>query len=387
MSATNLVDEFDDIRPYRDDELPQRIATLVRDPDLVRMACRLQTPLLFRLAPLLARWIVGTALRHRSRGIGNVHDLHTLLTRYVERMVRTTTNGFSHSGTDTLPKKEPCLYISNHRDIVLDSIFVNYALWLSGVPPTQNAVGENLLQGGLGNELMRVNRSFTVVRSAKTARAYYQALLKTSKYIRKTLEMGESVWIAQRAGRSKDGTDETDPAIIKMFQLAYRTDQTTLEDWLNRVNLVPVSLSYEIDPCAPMKARELYVKDTVGEYTKEFGEDFRSISQGIKGFKGEVHIAFAKPIKGLFDDVNDLAAYINDQVKTGMVPFPTYLKAFDLLHNRADSNQLSPGRVNQEFHHQLNSLEPQERNYLLVQYANQCPGAQTQSPQDSEIAT
>lgn len=373
MSATDSLEEFDDIRPYRDDELPQRIATLVRDPDLVRMACRLQTPLLYRLAPLLARLIVGTALRHRSREIGNIQDLHTLLTRYVERMVRTTTNGFSHSGTEELPKNEPCLYISNHRDIVLDSIFVNYALWLSGVPATQNAVGENLLQGGLGNELMRVNRSFTVVRSAKTARAYYQALLKTSKYIRNTLQTGESVWIAQRAGRSKDGTDLTDPAIIKMFLLAYRDDKTTLDDWLARINLIPVSLSYEIDPCAPMKAHELYVKDTVGEYTKEFGEDFRSISQSIKGFKGRVHIKFAKRIEGSYSDASELASRINDEVKRGMVPFPTYLEAHDLLHKSVESSRLTPGRVRQEFHQQLAGLDSHEREYLLLQYANQSP--------------
>ena len=371
LSATNSLDEFEDIRPYRDEELPERISTLVRDPDLVRMACRIQAPLLYRLAPLLARWIVGTALRHRTRDIESSLELQTMLIGYVERMIRTTTSGFSYSGSERLPTNEPCLYISNHRDIVLDSIFVNYALWLSGVPTTQNAVGDNLLQGGLGNELMRMNRSFTVVRNAKTARARYRALLKTSRYIRRTLELGESIWIAQRAGRSKDSSDRTDPAILKMFQLAYRNEDLGIDEWLRRVHLVPVSLSYEIDPCAPMKAHELYVTETTGEYTKEFGEDIRSIAQGIKGFKGRVHVSFSAPVKGLYGNANALATYLDNEVERGVAPFGTYLEAYRLLHNANEPSRLAPGRVKNEFDKQLNNLNEEELEYVLIQYANQ----------------
>ncbi len=371
MAAINSLDEFDDIRPYTDEELPERLATLVRDPDLVQMACRIQAPVLYRLMPLPARWIVGSALRRRSRSIGSLKDLQSFLASYVERMIRSTTDGFSHSGAEHLPKNEPCLYVSNHRDIVLDSILVNYALWVNGVPLTQNAVGDNLLQGGLGNELMRLNRSFTVIRGAETRRAQYHALLKTSRYIRRTLEHGESIWIAQRQGRSKDGIDRTDPAILKMFQLAYRSDQMNFDEWLSRVNVVPVSLSYEIDPCAPMKAHELFVTETTGSYTKDLREDFRSIAQGIKGFKGRVHVSFSTPVQPLFSTADELATQIDQQICSCKKIFETYREANRLLEANSEASLLAPGRIRHEFEQQLSNTPEEERSHLLIQYANQ----------------
>lgn len=371
MAAINSLDEFDDIRPYTDEELPERLAMLVRDPDLVQMACRIQAPVLYRLMPLPARWIVGSALRRRSRSIGSLKDLQSFLASYVERMIRSTTDGFSHSGAEHLPKNEPCLYVSNHRDIVLDSILVNYALWVNGVPLTQNAVGDNLLQGGLGNELMRLNRSFTIIRGAETRRAQYHALLKTSRYIRRTLEHGESIWIAQRQGRSKDGFDRTDPAILKMFQLAYRSDQMNFDEWLNRVNVVPVSLSYEIDPCAPMKAHELFVTETTGSYTKDLREDFRSIAQGIKGFKGRVHVSFSTPVQPLYSNADELAAQIDQQICSCKKIFETYREANRLLEANSEASLLAPGRIRHEFEQQLSNTPEEERSLLLIQYANQ----------------
>jgi 1-acyl-sn-glycerol-3-phosphate acyltransferase len=373
VAAINSLDEFDDIRPYTDEELPERIATLVKDPDLVQMACRIRAPFLYRLMPLLARWIVGTTLRRRSRNIGNLKDLQSFLAIYVERMLRSSTDGFSHSGTEHLPRNEPCLYVSNHRDIILDSILVNYALWLSGVPFTQNAVGDNLLQGGLGNELMRLNRSFTVVRGAETRRAQYHALLKTSRYIRRTLEHGESIWIAQRQGRTKDGLDVTDPAILKMFRLAYRSDLSSFDDWLSRVNVVPVALSYELDPCAPMKAHELFMREKTGSYTKDLREDFRSIAQGIKGFKGRVHVSFSTPIQPNYSTANALAAHIDEQMRSCKKTFETYVEANHLLEGRCKTSSLAPSRVRQEFEQQLSKTPEEERSYLLIQYANQLP--------------
>ncbi len=371
MSAIDSSDEFDDIRPYRDDELPDRIATLVRDPNLIRMACRMQAPRLHRIMPPLVQWIVGALIRQRSRKIGSLDDLQTMLAGYVQRLVRDTTSGFTHSGTEYVPADAPCLFVSNHRDIALDSIFVNYALFLSNRALTQNAVGDNLLQGGLGNELMRINRSFTIVRSAKTARARYRALAKTSRYIRKTLESNESVWIAQRQGRSKDGNDRTDPALVKMLLLAYKDPSMELADWLQQVNLVPVSLSYEIDPCAPLKAHELYVTATEGEYTKEFGEDFRSIAQGIRGFKGRVNVTFGKPVKESIADVEGLTQHLDKEIKSGLVPYETYQEAHRMLGKSSSQAVFKFGRVKQEFERQLEELPAEEKPYLLVQYANQ----------------
>ena len=371
MSATDSLEEFDDIRPYRDEEVPERIASLVRDPDLIRIACRVRTPRLYRCAPLVARWVVGSFLRHRTKKIGSRDDLQSMLSWWVEQMATRTMSEFTYSGIQNVPRNEPCIYISNHRDILIDAALVNYTLFLNDLGFTQNAVGDNLFQASFGNELMRLNGSFTIVRSAKSARKLYTALMKTSRYIRETLEAGESIWIAQREGRSKDGVDRTDPAIVKMFLLAYRQESLGIKEWLNRVNLIPVSLAYEIDPCAPMKARELYVREQTGTYTKEFGEDFRSIAQGFKGFKGKVHLSFGKALKGSFSDASVFASYVDESIRTSLRQFDTFSEAHRQFHKKTGPRRLPPGQIRNEFDRQLESLKPEEQPFLLLQYANQ----------------
>ena len=273
-------------------------------------------------------------------------------------------------GIELLPRDEPMIFISNHRDITLDPILMNYALWLNGIRTTQVAVGDNLFAGGFETELMRINRSFVVVRSAKGVRAQYKALTRTSKYIRKTLDEGESIWIAQREGRTKDGLDRTETAILKMFMVAYRGEVDSIEDYLNRVHLVPTSLSYELDPCAPSKAREQYQKGTTGNYQKAAGEDRQSMITGITGFKGNIHVAFSSPLSGAFEDAEALGAKIDECILGNLQPFDTFRYAKQVLDTNSTTNFLS-GRVKREFEAQLDSVSAAEKPFLLQQYANQ----------------
>ena len=133
---------------------------------------------------------------------------------------------------------------------------------------------------------MRLNKSFVVERSVTGNKAVYQALRRTSAYVRGSLEEGVSVWIAQREGRSKDGLDRTAPALIKMLALAHDEEMANPGDLCERVPIVPVAITYEIDPCAPRKARELYITHREGCYDKPEGEDLASIVEGMLGFKG-----------------------------------------------------------------------------------------------------
>lgn len=367
------VEQFADIRAYDDSEVSSKLQSLVRDPALARMFCQFKMPRAHAQMPNLMEVAVRLVLRVRANGIRRRIDLYQLLEHYVEDIVATTTDGFSHSGSEHLPADEPCLFISNHRDILLDAVFLNYALWLKRYPLTQIAVGDNLTELDFVTELMRILGAFIVVRNADTQRALYKAITRTSSYIRHVLEHGQSLWIAQKQGRSKDGLDRTDPAILKMFMLAFRSDCEDLESWLDRVNLVPVSLSYEIDPCARAKANELFTKATQGEYRKSEHEDFQSMLTGLFGYKGRVHVAFSPPIRGAFEEPEQLAEQIDRNILDELVPFKTYLEANHLL-GANDGPFLENGKVRQAFEEQMADLPEDQKRYVLCQYANQVQG-------------
>ena len=384
--ANTIIDEFEDIRPYRDEELSGKLAELSEDQTLIRTVCTFTIPRVYRLFPAGVQWLWRRVLRNRYRNIHNIKDLQDLMGKYVGFCMRRTSLGLTTSGLEKLPSDRPCLFISNHRDIVLDSAIVVYTLGPRDVPNMQIAIGDNLFESGWEKEIMRLNRGFMVVRSAGSKRAQYEALVTTSKYIRHTLEKGESVWISQRQGRSKDGLDKTDPALIKMLLLAYRDESPDLSYWLERVNLVPISVSYEIDPCAPLKAMELYTRETTGTYEKDKREDFRSIVQGIKGFKGRVHLAFSEAIKPIemtqngnpnekMVDADEFALRIDASITAGLRTFPTFYEAQRLLSGGVGC-QLERGPVKRAFEKQCQSLEPAARRYLFTQYANQIHDSQ-----------
>ena len=366
-----VVDNFDDIRPYQDAEVAGAVERLIQDPDLVGSAAAFLVPRWYRFLPISARLITRQILRRRTKGLTTVSDVQVMLSRYFEHMIRRTTDGFSCSGIERLDRDLPYLYIANHRDIAMDSGFMNYALWSNDFPTSQIAVGDNLFSHGFETDLMRLNKSFVVVRNEKGLKAQYAAILRTSTYIRSTLDAGNSVWIAQREGRSKDGFDRTEPAILKMFMLAYRKEaDESVSGWLNQVQLVPVSISYEVDPCAGMKARELYLTERDGKYEKRANEDLESIVAGILGFKGRVHVNFAKPLRGNFDNVEALATKIDRLIALGIEPYPTYQEAEDRLTRQETVGGLQ-GTVAGVFEDALEQLPDDQRPFLLLQYANQ----------------
>lgn len=373
---TELLSEFDDIRPYYDDELQGKIAELVRDPALIRTVGFFMIPRIYQLFPSFVGWLISKFLTQRYRNIRTRDQLQDLLGEYVAYVIRESTAGFSLSGIEHIPKDSPCIFMSNHRDIVLDPAFIVYTVANHGIKRPQLAVGDNLLTYRFARDVMRMNRSFMVIRSAGSARQQYEALVKTSKYIRHTLEQGESVWISQRQGRSKDGLDRTDPAVLKMVMLAYRKEFRDYETWLERIKLIPATVSYELDPCAPRKARELYVRATTGTYQKQDKEDLHSIVDGVKGFKGRVHLEFSSRIENQTDSTgtrlteDSLAHRIDQAIARGAQQFPVFVEAQRLL-NGGVGCELEHGKVRRNFEAQLASLTVHEQKFLLLQYANQ----------------
>jgi len=294
------MDTFDDIRHYHDAEVKAAMNRLMAQPEF-----DLTLSMLFpemdeqEWLPLL-------------QSINTIHDFQSkIIVAVVRKIAEDTTSGLSITGLEQLETSKPYLFISNHRDIVLDSAFLNYLLFTSGFDTTRIAIGNNLLKRPWIEDLVKLNKNFIVQRNIP-ARQAYEYSLRLSQFIRHSFEKDlSSVWIAQREGRTKDGIDKTQSGLLKMLGMAW---DDRPEDAFKIMPIVPVSISYEREPCAGLKARELYLKDKNGAYEKAADEDLQSMQVGIMQQKGKVHFSFSKPlddalIQSCFTDVSRNEGY------------------------------------------------------------------------------
>ena len=369
--------EFEGIRPYNDAEVPGVLERLLSDQDLMRMLAGYRFARLNRWLPGVARSLVQLALRREARGVTSVDDLQHRLEPYLDRLIESSTLAVTYSGLDNLRSDQPHLFIANHRDIVMDPAFVNYALYHAGHPTPRIAIGDNLLQRPFVADLMRLNKSFIVHRSLTGRREKLQAYQTLSAYISHSIAEGQSVWIAQAEGRAKDGLDETDSAIIKMFCMSRKAEPVA--DVIRSLSMVPVSISYEWDPCDAMKARELEQRARAGSYSKEPGEDDRSIAMGLTGYKGRVHVAFGKPLTEDFEDARQVAAAVDRQILGHYRLYPSNFLAFEhsgaqlpmaLANWREDYTAGELVAEEQRFAARLSALPDAQRPFWLLQYAN-----------------
>lgn len=247
---------------------------------------------------------------------------------FLEALMRHTTQGVSWKFQGEALGKG-MLFLSNHRDIVLDPSLVNVALMDSGREATEIGIGSNLLGSPWVRQLVKLNRCFVVERSG-SARERYNHSLETAAYIQKAIRSGTSVWLAHREGRSKDGHDATAPALIRT--LSSNGDAST---W-NALNVVPVSISYEWDPCDALKVNELLHLETHGDYQKSSGEDELSMWTGLVGQKGHVHLEFGCPFHWPRDapDVKperQLSQAFDRELLQGMKVWPNQILAAEAL--------------------------------------------------------
>ena len=282
MSTTVKNPKFDDIRPYYEEEIPaamQRIAAS-------------------EAFPLLASFVYPgeeiEKVRAKISSFKTVYEFQQDTMRCVnEQIIKRSITDFSCSGAERLNTKKNYLYISNHRDIVLDSCLLQYSLDHYGIPTTEITFGANLMMSPVIIDIGKSNKMFRVERPGGNIKEFYNSSLHLSEYIRYTInEKKESVWIAQRHGRTKNGIDATDQGIIKMLCMSCPHDKIKA---LADIHLVPVSVSYEWEPCDILKAIELYESQNT-KYIKKPGEDLNSILTGIMQQKGRVHFEICAPI-------------------------------------------------------------------------------------------
>ncbi|MCB5211980.1 1-acyl-sn-glycerol-3-phosphate acyltransferase [Rheinheimera aquimaris] len=321
-------DLYADIRPYNDAEVAPAIARLIADDEFIQAILHYRFPHLSGPFGWLLSPLVKFALKRRWAKLNTVHAVQKQVAGFMDRMIDNTTNKVTVSGIEQLQQDKAYLFISNHRDIAMDPALVNWCLHHHGFDTVRIAIGDNLLRKACATELMKLNKSFIVKRGAKGPREMLKNLSQLSGYIKHSLEQKHSIWIAQKEGRAKDGNDETDPAILKMFYMEGKKRGEEFASYMAGLNIVPVCLSYEYDPCDADKVKELWHKQTQGAYQKAEFEDIDSIIKGIVGIKGRVHVGFGKPISEVLAEPEQLAALIDQQIWQQYRLFPiNYLAA------------------------------------------------------------
>lgn len=386
------MDQFDSIRPYHDDEVAAVLQRLLTDKDFLSMITQYRFPTASGYMDWLLRPIVAWKLRKELRQVQSVAALQARIEAYVERSISQATDGISFSGVEHLQTGKPHLYLANHRDIVMDPAFVNYALFQAKLSTPRIAIGDNLLQRPFVSDLMRINKSFIVHRSLTNRREKMAAFQLLSAYINHSiLNDHESIWIAQAEGRAKNGDDRTESAILKMFHLSRKDED--FQAVIASLQLTPVAISYEYDPCDLAKARELYIRATTGEYNKQPGEDDTSIAQGITGYKGRVHVHFSPPLSTGFSDAKQLAQLVDQHIWHDYRLFPVHYLAWAMWEQRDpdltvpeietlfDSAEIL--KAQQHWQARLEACPTEHRPYLIMQYAKPVENQYRRHPVDA----
>lgn len=376
-----VMTDFDDIRPYNDNEVRPTITKLLANEELLHAASTMQYPDTSKRYPKLMRQLAKWYMSWHVRNVHDVDGVQKVLERYLRKSLDTTTTALTHSGLDQLDANKAYLFVSNHRDITMDPALVNWTLYHNGFTTVRIAIGDNLLSKEYVSDLMRLNKTFIVNRSAKSPREKLKAAKHLSAYIHHSLTVDrEHIWIAQREGRAKDGRDITNRAIISMFGLNKPKEQE-FGEYIAQLHIVPVSISYEWDPCDTAKANELYQLQAYGEYAKQEHEDVDSIAKGISGQKGRIHVAFGEVLGEGFNDVEVVALEIERQIQRQYVLQPSNLAAYQMLYHLVPEtltwgNDQQPFLIEEhqavfaELTRRAESVPEQQRSILLSGYAN-----------------
>lgn len=284
--------KFDPIRPYYDHEVAaatQRIA---------------DNALFHYLAEYVYPKLEPDRVREIFRSCTTIDLFQQRITfPATERMIDSSIEAFTCSGIESAAVGRGALYVSNHRDITVDALLLQQMLHAAGLPTTEITFGSNLMKPQFVVDLGCSNKMFKVVRKSSDIKEFLRQSRLLSEYIRYTVLAGESVWIAQRNGRTKNGIDLTDQGLIKMFSLGNR--HTAAWKGFVELNITPMSISYQIEPCAALKARETVLTAMNGSYTKAEGEDLQSILHGVLRPKGKTHLALCRPLS--HDDLMPLS--------------------------------------------------------------------------------
>lgn len=330
MDTVTVSPNFDDIRPLNNNEVKDAIEELIANEDFERA---------FRYIKPELNWDEFSATMRACKTKEEFKS--TLAYDAVMTVAKKTTFSLTVSGRSRLPKdKAPCTFISNHRDIVLDASFLNVMLYDVDYGMTQVAIGDNLLIRPWIETLVRLNNSFIVKRGV-SVRQMLEVSKNLSGYIHHAIkDVKESIWIAQREGRAKDSDDKTQGSVLKMLSIG--GDKGSMLENLMDLNILPVAISYEFDPCDYLKAKEFQLKRDDPNYVKTKRDDLLSMETGILNNKGRVHFTITSPINEELSKldkamdknemVSTIASIIDQKIYKNYRFYPCNYVAYDWLN-------------------------------------------------------
>jgi len=336
---------FDDIRPFNDSEVNHYLGLLLHDDGFQRIL-----QYIFKDQAIIDQFKITLSK------ITTIKELQYEFVYHLvnDLIIKSSTDGLTSSGLDKLDKNTSYLFISNHRDIILDSALMNFLIVLEGMNTTEIAIGNNLLIEKWIEYTVKLNRAF-VVRRNLPVRELLMASKKLSEYIRRDVTLkNTSVWIAQREGRTKDGNDKTQPALLKMLNLSNIKE---FAEGFKELRIVPLSISYEIEPCGISKVAEIYKRQTEG-FEKTQDDDLRSMGEGLVRPKGRVHFGFGNPVTCQIDfcdneetisgKIDKLAEQLDQQIYSNFQLWPNNYIAEDILnHTSQNVEYYTPEQFNQ----------------------------------------
>ena len=305
-----------------------------------------------------------------------------MIYKSVSRLLEKSAEGFTQSGFDKLSSDSSYLYLSNHRDIVLDTSLLNMTLIDHGLVTTASAIGDNLVQRDFLMELSKLNRNFLVLRN-QSPREMLMSSKLLSEYIKHLLVSKRSVWVAQREGRTKDGLDKTQQGVLKMITMA--RGKKPLMEYLKELNVIAVSISYEYDPTDILKVPELIAKQENLPYIKTENEDFNSILKGALGNKKNIHIAAAPLLDSIYKEIEEAdisdndklqayAAAIDESIWRNYKLWPSNYIAYDLFNKSSTYSEYYDEKELRHFERRLevrvNTKNQKEVDSFLLMYAN-----------------
>jgi len=362
--------EFDDIRPYRDEEIASVLKRLSGNQMLLSGIRKKVFPRFPKLTEESLDCLVKTYFRMKLGTIRTVEQFQRKITSDVvlKRIINRTSDGLSFSGLENLERRSPHIFISNHRDIVLDSALLSYVVANNGFGIPVIAFGDNLMINEVVSDLIRANKAFVVKRGLPPRERIKEAY-KLSRYIWHLHEKGELVWIAQREGRAKDGNDRTDKAVIKMLYLSQRKGGLSFSQYVRRVNIVPVAISYELDPCDVLKAKELKEGAERNDREKKMQADLLSMYHGVTGHKGRVHIALGNRLQEEYQTEADVAREIDRTIHRMYKLWPSNYIAYDEYMGSREYSSNYSSEQRSAFLRRFHEEPPAIRSRVVAMYA------------------
>ncbi len=365
------ITKYKDIAPYRGQDVRDAITRILENKDAIyKILASLgpaETAEQQKKLAQSAAYIAGILEKVETY---DDFQRHIAAGIFLPAIIQKSMHAFTYSGTEHTKKDTSYLFMSNHRDIVLDCALIDMALLQGDRMLCEMAIGDNLLTNQFITDLFKLNGGVTVKRTLPMREKYLESIRLSSYFVELITEENKSIWVAQKSGRAKDGLDVTTPAIIKMLHLSQKSKGRSFSDVVNSCRIVPVAVSYEYDPCDLLKAGEEVARIKSGEHTKKRYEDLISISRGMKGYKGNVHIAFGKPLQGDFENSDQVARLIDRQIHQLYKLWPTNLFAYDYLEG---TDMFAPSYQDfdrEAFLYRFKGAREDVRLYALNAYAN-----------------